>query len=446
MKKEKIGEWFWQRVTRKKIAAVMGKLYPEDRTDRHLKAFYRKKMKRCLKGFAALAAVSALLIVSEWVRLNTDQTKLIRASPGGGDKVYHLRVSDGAYLKDQAIEIRLPARKMNEDEREEAFARCKAWLDQVWLGDNRSANQVCSDLYFPTEAAEYGMKIGWQPEDTRWISVDGSLTEAAYENAPISTRVTLTLQCQGETRNYTEDVTVRKPVLLPAQAGMKEIEDAVSARLETTAEEETVLLPASVAGRELTWKTIPEHTGEKFLIFGCLCLTALFFYKDEQVIKVYERRSQELQRAYPEIVYRLVLLIGAGLTIRRAWERIVEKEQEEKGRYGGYGEGYKEMEKTLQEMNRGITERQAYVNFGKRCALPAYMRLSALLVQQLQKGTKGAAGLLLNEAEEAEVMRRENARKLGEEAGVRMMFPMILLMGIIFAILIYPAVVSFRIG
>ena len=39
-----------------------------------------------------------------------------------------------------------------------------------------------------------------------------------------------------------------------------------------------------------------------------------------------------------------------------------------------------------------------------------------------------------------------NYRKLGEEAGVRMLFPMILLMGIIFAILIYPAVVSFRIG
>ena len=73
------------------------------------------------------------------------------------------------------------------------------------------------------------------------------------------------------------------------------------------------------------------------------------------------------------------------------------------------------------------------------------MRLAALLVQQLQKGTKGSTRLLLNEAEEAEIMRRENARKMGEQASLKMLFPLILLMGIIFAILIYPAVVSFKI-
>ena len=445
MKREKISGWLWRHVIRKKVAAVMRRMYPEDRMNRHLMDFYGRKFKMLMVGLGILMIFSGILTVSEYVRLHKEQTKLIRASPGSGEIIYHLTVSDGEYYEDQEVDIHVPARLLDEKELEEWFSLGWEWVSSHWLGENKSASQVYSDLDFTTEIPEYDMTVQWRPENTAWIRSDGTVTDEAYESAPVTTRVFITLQCQGETREHVEEITLQKPVLLPAQAGMKEIMDAVNDKIEATATEETLSLPTSVDGRKLTWKTVPDHMGIKFLIFGCLCLAVFFFYKDEQVIRQFDARSRELERAYPEIVYRLVLLMGAGLTIRRAWEKVVEKGLDQDGSSGMPRAAYKEMERTIQEMNRGITERQAYVNFGRRCGSPAYMRLAALLVQQLQKGTKGSTRLLLNEAEEAEIMRRENARKMGEQASLKMLFPLILLMGIIFAILIYPAVVSFKI-
>ena len=50
--------------------------------------------------------------------------------------------------------------------------------------------------------------------------------------------------------------------------------------------------------------------------------------------------------------------------------------------------------------------------------------------------------LLVQEVGEAEVLRRENARKSAEEAGTRLILPMVLLMTVVFAILMIPAFLS----
>ena len=49
----------------------------------------------------------------------------------------------------------------------------------------------------------------------------------------------------------------------------------------------------------------------------------------------------------------------------------------------------------------------------------------------------------MNEAEEAMEDRRQLAKKMGEEAGTRLLFPMILMLLVVLVILIVPAVLSF---
>ena len=52
--------------------------------------------------------------------------------------------------------------------------------------------------------------------------------------------------------------------------------------------------------------------------------------------------------------------------------------------------------------------------------------------------------LLEQEAETALEERRAMARKLGEEAGTKMLLPLILMLGIVIAIIMVPAIQSFN--
>ena len=68
-----------------------------------------------------------------------------------------------------------------------------------------------------------------------------------------------------------------------------------------------------------------------------------------------------------------------------------------------------------------------------------------MLSQNVRKGSKGLTELLGREAEEAFEDRINLAKKLGEEAGTRLMIPMFLMLAIVFATVIVPAFFSIRI-
>ena len=101
--------------------------------------------------------------------------------------------------------------------------------------------------------------------------------------------------------------------------------------------------------------------------------------------------------------------------------------------------------KTNREICDGLSERAAYQKFAERTGIPMYRRFVRLLLQNLSKGSAGLYALLEQETENAYIQRRNFAKKRGEEAGTKMLFPMILMLAIVMAIVLVPAVVSFQI-
>ncbi len=52
-------------------------------------------------------------------------------------------------------------------------------------------------------------------------------------------------------------------------------------------------------------------------------------------------------------------------------------------------------------------------------------------------------GRMLSDAgDEAVILRRENAKRIGEEAGTKLLFPMVVLLGVMMFIIIIPAFMS----
>ena len=149
---------------------------------------------------------------------------------------------------------------------------------------------------------------------------------------------------------------------------------------------------------------------------------------------------------YPEIVSKLTVFSGAGLPVRRAWERIV-LEYEAACRAGTQTEraAYREMAAAYHRMQRGVSELQAYAEFGAGCRLRPYRKLSGLLEQNVRNGAEGLRKALETEMESAFEEDKALARRRGEEASTKLMLPLFLMLMIIMVMVSVPAFLAFGI-
>ena len=98
----------------------------------------------------------------------------------------------------------------------------------------------------------------------------------------------------------------------------------------------------------------------------------------------------------------------------------------------------------MNQMQAGISEKQAYEAYGKRMGEGCYLKLMSLIVQNLQKGNAGLLKALSDEEERAFLKRLEHAKKLGEEAGTKLLFPMLILLIVVMVIVMVPAIFQFQ--
>ena len=163
--------------------------------------------------------------------------------------------------------------------------------------------------------------------------------------------------------------------------------------------------------------------------------------KDHDLKKEVGKREREMLLDYPEVVSKLTLLIGAGLTLRSAFEKVA---MDYKNRtYGRQSFACEEMLITVYRMRSGVSEYEAYLDFGKRCAVKRYTKLGALFSQNIKKGSLGLLPELEKEVHDAFEERKANARKRGEEAGTMLLLPMALMLSVVMIIVIVPAFLSF---
>ncbi len=74
------------------------------------------------------------------------------------------------------------------------------------------------------------------------------------------------------------------------------------------------------------------------------------------------------------------------------------------------------------------------------------MKLSALLSQNIRKGSNDLLRVLRQEADNAFAERKSLAKKLGEEAGTKLLLPMMMMLCVVMVIIMIPAYFSFTLS
>ena len=88
---------------------------------------------------------------------------------------------------------------------------------------------------------------------------------------------------------------------------------------------------------------------------------------------------------------------------------------------------------------------RAYELLGSRCGLPLYRKLSTLLIQNVQKGAAGMLDTLRQESWKVNEERKNQIKRKGEEAGTKLLFPMMLMLGMVMILVIVPACFAFQV-
>ncbi len=200
-------------------------------------------------------------------------------------------------------------------------------------------------------------------------------------------------------------------------------------------------LPAEWKGKKFQWETPADNSGSLLsaLAFAAAIVLMLKKAREEQEQKV--KRSEQLLMDYPALVMKFTLLVQAGMTERKAFQKI--SLDYRRGHTGKARFAYEEILAACNEMESGVSEAEAYRRFGERCAQIKYKTFATLLIQNLQKGSRRMSDMLEKESLEAWDERKRKARVLGEAAATKLLLPMAMMLMVVMAVIMIPAFLSF---
>lgn len=365
-----------------------------------------------------------------------------RNSQGQGEREEKLKVRIGDTEENMTVTV--GEQEYTQEQLDKVFREAGEQLKELVLGENESLDEVRSNLNLVGSLPDTGISVSWEVDEYEAMNQQGELKTENLTDEGTLVKLTAVLSYKEETAEVTFFARLYPPKLNQTEKQLKKLSEEIERMDEETKEDEYLSLPSDVDGIPVIWKYGRNFRAVGLMLIGAAA--ALFLYAAEQEKQKNRKKERELQMAldYPQMVSKLTLYLGAGMTVRKAWYRIAEDyelQKEEKGNR----EVYEEMLYTMHEIQGGGSEGECYEKFGERCALPAYKKFGAMLSQNLKKGTKGLAPLLKQEADNAFEERKSLAKRLGEEAGTKMLLPMFLMLAVVLVIIVVPAFFSIQI-
>lgn len=381
-------------------------------------------------------------ICNSFFNKNTEANNYI-SRPGVDEYDTEMEIEvEGLLDKPQRIEIPVTKRTYSKDEANEAI---KKGLEEILLtlpGENSSLQNITTDLNLTNEISDLGLSVRWDFGESELIDILGNVhNEDLKENRNIDIEVSLSYETYEE--SYIIPITVCPKILSNDERLLKGLIDKIAIADKESIQKDGYTLPDTYDGKSLIY-----HYGEAFNfniipIMGIIIAILLYLQDKEKERQSTEKRKRELMKDYPDIVSKLIVFIGAGLSVRQSWESIVIDYENECKENNERRYAYEEMVKALAKLKTGIYENTVYKDFGRSCGLRQYMKLASLLEQNRRNGLANLHSLLSMESQSAWDERINLARREGEELNTKLLLPLFMMLLIVMMIIIVPALLIF---
>lgn len=169
---------------------------------------------------------------------------------------------------------------------------------------------------------------------------------------------------------------------------------------------------------------------DNLLLFVLLLAGAggAYYYYGTAMGQLIEKRADEVLTDFSEVVSKLALLVNSGMIVSDAWVRVADS---------GDRTLYREMNRSVEEMNNGKPFTDALYTFAQRSLLPEVKKFASTLIQGVAQGNTDLAPMLTQQSKEIWDLKKHVVRRKGELANNKLLLPMCLtFIGILIMIMV----------
>lgn len=402
---------------------------------KYLKQIFSDKLKYWL---IVIAGFILFILCSTFLNNNKLSGYIERPYVDEDDTEVKIEV-EGLLEGSQKIEIPVSKRVYSNEEVKEAMKKGMDEILKILPGENTSLQNITTDLNPVSELSDLGLSLKWDFGDGDIIDIQGKVdNENLSESVDIDIGVTLSYESYEE--SYVIPARVMPKPLTADESLIKRFKNYISVADKKSAGESGFYLPESFEGKKLVYHLEDGMNFHLIWIMGIIVAILLYLREKNNDRQKLEKKKRELLKDYPDIVSKLIVFIGAGLSVRQSWEGIV-KDYESENKEKRYA--YEEMAKSLARLKTGTPENVVYKEFGRSCLLRQYMKLASLLEQNRKSGISTLSTLLGMESQSAWEERLNLAKREGEELNTKLLLPLFMMLLIVMMMIIVPALLIF---
>lgn len=407
-----------------------------------LQKYYQQKIRKTIIITIGIAVLLTAAIVNQTYNSQIKEGNLL-ARNKYGKGTWEIDVNATIQEEKYPIKIEVKEQCLTKEEADVQINKLIKDLPLLIKGENTSIEQVVSNLNLQSSYPNYPFTVRWSSSDFSILQDDGRLGDTL----PLKHRYKVVLHAVISYEDMQKEtdisVTVCPPKLTKDEKQINMLEEQIQSMQNITKTDTFLKLPDNMDGKKINWKEKKDGIIPILVVLSVILIIGIWIGSDNDLLRKCKKRERSLTLEYSEFVSKLQLLIGSGMTIRGAMERmgadyIKQRKEGGKERYV-----YEELLLCIRKLQDGVSEVECYDYFGKRCSLLCYKKLSSLLAQNIRKGTSGLTYALSNETKMAFEERKQQARRMGEEAQTKLLFPMILMLMMVMVIIMIPAYFSF---
>ncbi|MCR4807212.1 MAG: hypothetical protein K5857_06010 [Lachnospiraceae bacterium] len=369
-----------------------------------------------------------------------------------GSKDVRLKVRREEDDSREDLTVRVSDLRYGYDELNEMAGEAEAVLTDTMLSGNPSFDEVTANLNFPGKLEGYPFKISFRTTDPLLLDRSGVIRQERFEklkeDRDVYDGVTVGIHAELTYEDFIREIDLYAriyPADMKKEMTLSEyLEGVIKDADEEGREEEYLILPSEASGSPLVYEEKGDNKALILLVMTLLAGAGLYMREGENLKKRVEEREKELISDYPALVNKFLLFYSAGLTTRGIVARLCREYRTGLERGGDKRYLYEELLICEGHMNEGMGEITAYEAFAAGCGIHKYRHFISLITQAIGKGRSDLIYQLERETQDAFADRKNRARELGEEAGTKLLFPMLMMLLTVLIIVMVPAFISFR--
>jgi hypothetical protein len=389
-----------------------------------------------------------LLVVCIWVAqaifgTETKGTPELKRSEIGGDTKAFTALAELKYgeasLKEE-VTIHLQPLLLSKAENTAIIAAVAKRLPSAILGENRSIASVNSNLKLLRVDEKTGADVSWSSSNEAVISDEG-VVNMIEAGAGTDVALNAHIRLGEESQNVVIAVSTGSPLSEYDWAGDLDASLTNVVRgVESSVGESSPVLPSKTgSGVKIKWSMPDEAKGHLPEILVLLGIGfAVFRMRYRSIEKLTSKMRGSMARDFPDFIGKLTLLLGAGMVLTAAIEKIV-ADYLSRNRAVRKREFYEQLVRMTERMAAGnVSLVREFSDIAVRSELRELMRFATVLSDNIDKGS-----LLIEKLNmEGETLwndRKKLAQQEGAIAETKLTFPMCLQLLVVILITIMPA-------